>query len=196
MFNFALSIALRMEGPTSRPRARPRPANPSLFPTMHVMTKFTRRPESVIRWTMFTSRTSSSVSGNRTSTISGSRIGRLVLIASPRLVISPARTMRPSFVFGTQAERSRSGRAARASRRRPLPADVEDRFLQAVRGSPAAREIAGQVGRGQIPRPRGPTMLLELERLRGREHAVSGRLRDDQLHDRLPQRLSDHRPGL
>src|SRR5438067_747765 len=119
MFNFALSMARRIDGPTSRPRAQPRPANPSLFPTMHVMTKFTRRPESVIRWTMFTSRTSSSVSGNRTSTISGSRMGRLVLIASPRLVISPARTMRPSFVFGTQAERSRSGRAARASLRRP-----------------------------------------------------------------------------
>src|SRR5439155_1338084 len=79
---------------------------------------------------------------------------------------------------------------------RNLPADVEDRFLQALRGSPAAREIAGQIGRGQIPGPRGPTMLLELERLGGREHTVSGRLRDDQLHDCLPQRLSDHRPRL
>src|SRR5438552_11112985 len=260
MFNFALSMARRIDGPTSRPRARPRPANPSLSPTMHVITKFTRRPESVIRWTMLTSRTSSSVSGNRMSTISGSRIGRLVLIASPRLVISPARTMRPSFVFGTQAERSLSGRAAGppaggrpsaaasgrlqfllhgveeltqlgpdvcsadallrrqhvwamrnrhpgieealeggkepASRRWPLPAEVEDRFLQAMGGRPAARGISGQVGRGQAPCPRGPTMLLELGRLGGREHAVSRRLRDDQLHDHLSQRFADHRPRL
>src|SRR6266571_4225161 len=121
MFSFALSIARRIEGPTSRPRARPRPAKPSLFPTMHVITKFTRRPESVIRWTMLTSRTSSSVSGRRISTISGSRIGRPVLMASARVVMSPARTMRPSFVFGAHSLRSRSGRAARASRRRPRP---------------------------------------------------------------------------
>src|SRR5437762_1510630 len=260
MFNFALSMARRIDGPTSRPRARPRPANPSLFPTMHVITKFTRRPESVIRWTMLTSRTSSSVSGNRMSTISGSRIGRLVLIASPRLVISPARTMRPSFVFGTQAERSLSGRAARASRRRPplrcgirAPPVSSSRCRRADptrprcvfrgrapspatrlgyeeppprnRGGLGGRQRAGlpamasarrgrgslpsghgrtpggprdnrQVGRGQVPCPRGPTMLLELGRLGGREHAVSRRLRDDQLHDHLPQRFADHRPRL
>src|SRR5688572_10899093 len=119
MFSFALSIARRIAGPTSRPRARPNPAYPSLFPTMQVIAKFTRRPESVIRWTMFTSSTSSSVSGRRTSTISGSRIGKAVLIASARVVISPLRTIRPSFVRGFHSVRSRSGRAARASRRRP-----------------------------------------------------------------------------
>src|SRR5439155_23234666 len=97
---------------------------------------------------------------------------------------------------GPGNEEALEGEKKQASGRGPLRADVEDRFLQAMRGSPAAREIAGQIGCGQIPRSRGPTMLLELERLGGRKDTVSGRLRDDQLHYRLPQSLSDHRPRL
>src|SRR5512136_266678 len=115
MLIFALSIARRIEGPTSRPRARPRPTNPSLLPTTHVIAKFTRRPESVIRWTMFTSRTSSSSSGRRMSTISGSRTGNPVASASSNVVTSPFMTSFPSFVFGAHSSKDlrsclRSGR--------------------------------------------------------------------------------------
>src|SRR5437016_12332697 len=42
MFSFALSIARRIEGPTSPPRPRPRPAQPSLFPTLPLATKLRR----------------------------------------------------------------------------------------------------------------------------------------------------------
>src|SRR5438093_1599373 len=154
MLSFALSIARRIDGPTSRPRARPRPAKPSLLPTMHVITKFTRRPESVIRCTMLTSRTSSSVSGRRTSTISGSRIGSPVRIASPSVVSSPARTRRPSFVFGAHSLRFRSGLAARASRLPPRPPR-----RGGLRGPPVSSSPR-RTASGPIPRcaHRGPAL--------------------------------------
>src|SRR6266571_26803 len=249
MLSFALSIARRIDGPTSRPRARPRPAKPSLFPTMHVITKFTRRPESVIRCTILTSRTSSSVSGSRMSTISGSRIGRPVRIASPSVVSSPARTSRPSFVFGAHSLRFRSGRDPRAAAasgrlqlrlhgvelrrdrlpdvcaansllrwqhvravrdrdarveqalqggeetaafRGPLQPQVEDRRRHALRGRPLAGQVSGQVCRWKVARARGPTALLQLERLRGRDDPVPAGVRDDELDDRLVERLPDH----
>src|SRR2546428_635980 len=158
MLSFALSIARRIDGPTSRPRARPRPAKPSLFPTMHVITKFTRRPESVMRCTMFTSRTSSSVWGRRMSTISGSRIGRPVRIASPSVVSSPARTSRPSFVFGAHSLRFLSGLAARASRLRPRPPR-----RCGIRGPPVLSSPR-RTGSGSIPRCGRPGSALSRAR--------------------------------
>ena len=99
--SFARSIARRIVGPTSRPFARPRPTNPSPLPTTTVTANLNRRPESVIRWTMLTSRTSSWRPGRSLSTICGSRRGRPLSMAAAIVVISSAATRRPSSVFGT-----------------------------------------------------------------------------------------------
>src|SRR5438128_1092560 len=79
---------------------------------------------------------------------------------------------------------------------RALPADVEDGLLQAFRGRASTREETGQVGGRQVPGPGGPAVLLEIDRLGGREDLVPRGVRDDELDDRLVQRLPHDDPRL
>src|SRR4030042_924999 len=72
------------------------------------MANLTLRPESVIRWTMLTSRTSSASSGRSMSTISGSLSGSLLLSASLIVVILPSTTSLPSLFLGIQSLISRT----------------------------------------------------------------------------------------
>ena len=101
ILSFALSMAFLMAGPTSFPFTRPMPTKPSSLPTTTVMANLTLLPESVILWTMFTSNTSSVISGRSMSTISGSLRGNRELRASLMVVILPSYTSLPSFVLGT-----------------------------------------------------------------------------------------------
>src|SRR6056297_1836427 len=63
---------------------------------------FTRRPESVMRWTMLMSSTSSSSPGRSWSTSSGSFSGSPELSAASIVSMSPSATFRPSRVWGSQ----------------------------------------------------------------------------------------------
>src|SRR2546426_1444980 len=173
MLIFALSLALRIAGPPSFPRARPRPTNPSRFPTTHVIAKFTRRPESVIRWTMFTSRTSSSSSGRRMSTISGSRTGNPVARASSNVVTSPFRTSLPSFVFGFQSANERGCRSRRSRTFCPRPPISGPLHLR-LRGFEPLRGVALQV--------------RALDAIGGREHRLVVGDRDARVEEAFEHR--------
>src|SRR6056297_165736 len=63
---------------------------------------FTRRPESVMRWTMLMSSTSSSSPGRSWSTSSGSFSGSPEFSAASIVSMSPSATLRPSRVWGSQ----------------------------------------------------------------------------------------------
>ena len=83
-----------------------------------------------------------------------------------------------------------------AALRGSLHADVEHRFLDALRGRLLAGEESREVRRREVAGAGGPAVVLELERLRRRDHAVSRGIRGHELHDRLVERLPHDGPRL
>src|SRR5688572_4089995 len=152
----ARSMARLIVGPTSLPLAMPRPTKPSRLPVTAVMLKRTRRPESVMRWTMLMLRTSSAISGSRASTISGSRSGSLVASASLIVLTWPPLTSLPRRVLGSQGSFGSSSRRRRAPPgppRAPPGPPGRPRWAEAA-GRPSGR-LAGPRP-PKPPRPPGP----------------------------------------
>src|SRR6056297_2676176 len=128
MFSLAISIAFWMADPTWSSRPAAYPTKPFRSPTVTTHRNFTRRPESVIRWTMLMSRTSSSSPGRSWSTISGSFSGSPESSAADIVSISPSCTLRPSRVTGCHPP--------------SFPLLIADRLSYRV-------EVFGEVGRGE-----------------------------------------------
>src|SRR5205823_12356932 len=70
-------------------------------------------------------------------------------------------------------EEALEGREQLPALRGPLHSEVKDRLFKAFRGGATTRQEPGQVGGRKIAGARGPTVLLELTGLRGREHLVA-----------------------
>src|SRR2546425_4714169 len=83
-----------------------------------------------------------------------------------------------------------------AAFRGPLEPQVEDRRRHALRGRPLAGQISGQVRRPEVAGARGPPSLLQLDRLGRRDDPVPAGVRDDELDDRLVERLPNHHARL